>query len=236
MTPLLDALQEQRRGERRAHDRRPGTAYRRRRARASRCSRSRNPFPRPPRRRSGPPRRHAGDAGLLAQRFEIGVEDRQAAARGEDRRAAARTCPPGTTPAWRRRERRAIRIRVRSWPLPDERELREPHRIVSLPRPDEAGVAWRGVGANVDVVLRVGLERRAAEEREAREVARQRAPGDVFLVRGVGELDAAVHARASSGRCGSACRSEPWRSPRLPRSSDRTRRRSFGAGPPCRRT
>ena len=120
----------------------------------------------------------------------------------EDRRAAARTCrrqPPAVARASEARRDRGPRSL--HGPLPDERELREPHRIVSLPGPDECGVARRRVGAHADVVVGVGLERGAAEKGQAREVARQRAPGDVFLVRWCRLTRCGRRARASSDRC-----------------------------------
>src|SRR6266542_2218786 len=57
--------------------------------------------------------------------------------------------------------------------LPHEGELRQADRIVSRPGPDERLVAGRRVRAHAHVVLGVGLEGDAAEERQPREVAGQ---------------------------------------------------------------
>src|SRR3954471_8654304 len=93
-------------------------------------------------------------------------------------------CAEGARDSARTAATRATRRLVRCMALSHERKLREPHRIVSLPGPDEGGVARRRVGADPHVVLGVGLEGGAAEERQPREVARQRAPGSVFLAGG----------------------------------------------------
>src|SRR6185503_3827422 len=88
--------------------------------------------------------------------------------------------------------RTPIRL-VRAMALPDEGELGEADRVVSPPGPDERRVLRRGVGADLDVVLGVGLERCAAEEREPREIARQRAPGRFLFVGRLGKLHPPVH-------------------------------------------
>src|SRR5260221_11695955 len=85
--------------------------------------------------------------------------------------------------------------RVRRWggmALLHERELGEPDRVIPRPGPDERRVARGRIRAYLQVVLRVGLERHAAEQREAREVCRQPAPGHVFTSGDVGLLRPAV--------------------------------------------
>src|SRR3954469_20117563 len=65
---------------------------------------------------------------------------------------------------------------VRRMVLPDERELREAHVLVSRPRREECGMARRRGGADLHGVLAVGFDGRAAEEGQPLEGARQRAP------------------------------------------------------------
>src|SRR5215203_5118179 len=87
--------------------------------------------------------------------------------------------------------------RIRNWRsifnsgLPYERKLREAHRVVAPERPDERAVARRGIGTDANVVVGVGFERRAAEQRLPREVG-ERTPRHFFFRRGVGEFGAAV--------------------------------------------
>src|SRR5436190_24145195 len=61
-------------------------------------------------------------------------------------------------------------------------ELREPHDVVGLPRPDERHVARSRMRADADVILAVVFERDAPEERKLLELVRQPRPGHILAV------------------------------------------------------
>src|SRR6185503_4060461 len=82
--------------------------------------------------------------------------------------------------------------RPRGYALLNEGELRLPCDVVTLPRPHERRVARCRVGPHAHVVLAVGLESGAAEERQLVEVGRQPRLRVFLALRLLGALDAAV--------------------------------------------